>query len=217
MHIVLIGGTFNPIHYGHLRGAEEARGELGADSVIFVPALNPPHKGGEGIAPVGARLDMVRLAIGDNPRFGLSETEIERGGPSYTLDTVKEFSGSGGRVTLIIGSDSFNEISSWHNYEEILSLSSLAVLPRPGMEPEPMESALPVELAARFCYDCKTGNFVNSDGNSITFLDSTPLRISSSNIRDMIARGLSVRYLLPDAVIEYIENKGLYRLAAEAE
>jgi nicotinate-nucleotide adenylyltransferase len=214
MRIAVLGGTFNPIHYGHLRVAEEARESLGLDRVLFIPTNIPPHKDVPDLIPAETRLEMVRTAIEDNPGFEVSDIEISRGGSSYTIDTVKDLLGRGGeglKVSLIIGNDSFNDITSWFEYEELFTLASFIIVPRPGYPVRKPDSVLPVELAGKFWYDSSSGSYVDSAGNSLTYLDATLLDISSSDIRDRVRNGRSIKYLLPDGVINCIREKGLYR------
>ncbi|MDP2690608.1 MAG: nicotinate-nucleotide adenylyltransferase [Deltaproteobacteria bacterium] len=218
MHIAVLGGTFNPIHFGHLRVAEEAREALGLDKVLFMPAFFPPHKEDPALVDADTRLEMVRLAVEGNPGFAVSDMELKRGGRSFTIDTVRELKAGGKdgpRVSLIIGNDSFNDITTWCEYEELLNLASFIIVPRPGYPVKKPAEALPVELARKFWYDSTSGaygvSYRNSEGNSLTYLDCTLLDISSSDIRRRIREGRSVRYLLPDGVIGFIREKGLYR------
>ncbi len=214
MRLAVIGGTFNPIHYGHLRAAEEVREALGVDRVLFMPACMPPHKADEsGVDPL-ARFEMTRLAVEDNPGFEVSDMEIKRGGKSYTVDTVRALKSGGGadmRVFLVIGSDSFNDITTWCEYEELLRTASFVVVSRPGYPVKTPGEALPVELARKFWYDSNAGSFTDSDGNTITYLPTTLFDISSSGIRSKVREGRSIRYLLPGRVEEYIRANGLYR------
>lgn len=212
MRIAVFGGTFNPVHYGHLRVAEEAREALSLDKVVFMPANIPPHKAEEGLIDPMVRSGLLRLATGDNPGFEISDMEIRRGGRSFTIDTVRELKQDHSlEVSLIIGNDSFNDITTWCEYEELLTLSSFIVVPRPEYPLKKPGEVLPVELAKKFWYDPGAGAYMNSFGNSITYLDTTMMDISASEIRRRIREGLSVRYLLPDAVIEYMRKLGLYR------
>jgi nicotinate-nucleotide adenylyltransferase len=213
MRLAVIGGTFNPIHYGHLRAAEEVRESLGVDKILFIPASTPPHKTGEPGVPPAARLEMVRLAVEDNPGFEVSDIEIKRGGRSYTIDTVRSLKSEGTvslKVFLVIGSDSFNDITTWCEYEELLRLASFVVVTRPGYAVKTPGEVLPVELARKFWYDSSAGVFMNSDGNTITYQPTTLFDISSSEIRDKVREGKSIRYLLPRAVEDYIRARRLY-------
>lgn len=214
MHLAIFGGTFNPVHYGHLRGAQEVLVSIKADKVIFIPVAKPPHKDTVELASSDHRMEMLRLAIDGEPVLALSDVEISRGGISYTIDTINEILAlytPEPTLSLIIGTDSFNELSSWHRYEDILRLVDIVVIGRPGERVETIEDVLPVELASSFCYDSKVGAFVNPKGRTITFLDSAQMDISSSMIREFVGRGESVRHLTPDKVVDYIEKNALYR------
>ena len=211
MRIAVHGGTFDPIHYGHLRAAEEVSEGIGLDKVLFMPAFQPPHKPEEKITQAQARLEMIRLAIKDNPRFEASDIEMKRGGRSYTVDTVRELKKEGLSLYLIVGNDSFNEITTWCEYEEIIGLAGLIVVPRPGYPVKKVAEVLPVELARKFWYDSATDSYQNSWGTSVVYFKTTLMDISSSEIREMVRRGLSVRYLMPTSVIDYIAKEGLYR------
>jgi nicotinate-nucleotide adenylyltransferase len=211
MRVAVFGGTFNPVHYGHLRLAEEVRETCGLESVVFMPSHITPHKLTESLTPARVRFELVRLAIEDNPGFAVSDLELRREGRSFTVDTVRELMKDGAEVSLILGSDSFNDIASWHEYRELLRLSSFIVAPRPNHPSRPLEEVLPVELAAEFWYDAGVAAYVNSGGNSITYLDTTPIDISSSGIRERVRKGRSVRYLLPDSAIGFIKKEGLYK------
>lgn len=211
MRIALLGGTFNPVHYGHLRVAEEAREKLGLDRVVFMPTFITPHKLKDSLTSPELRYELVRLAIEDNPGFAVSDLELRRGGRSFTVDTVRELKKDAESVSLIIGNDSFNDITAWYEYQELFRLSSFIVVPRPNYPLKKPEEVLPVELAREFWYDSQVEAYVNPSGNSITYLDTTLMDISSSDIRQRIRKGLSVRYLLPGNVIGFLEAEGLYR------
>lgn len=214
MRLAVIGGTFNPIHYGHLRVAEEVRESLGLDKILFIPTFMPPHKTDEPMTPPETRLDMARLAVSDNPGFEVSDIEIKRGGKSYTIDTVRALKSGAGedlKVFLVVGSDSFNDITTWCEYGELFRLSSFVVVERPGYAVKTPGEVLPVELARKFWYDASAGAFMNSDGSTITYLQTTLIDISSSGIRRKVREGRSVRYLLPGQVMDYIYGQKLYR------
>lgn len=211
MRIAVFGGTFNPVHYGHLRLAEEVRESFGLDRVVFMPTCITPHKLRESLTPAPVRYELLLAAVRDNPGFAVSDLEIRRGGRSFTVDTVRELAKDGTKVYLILGSDSFNDIASWHEYTELMRLSSFIVAPRPNHPSRPLSEVLPVELAREFWYDAGVAAYVNSGGNSITYLETTPIDISSSDIRERVSKDRSVRYLLPDSAIEFIETEGLYR------
>lgn len=211
MRVAVFGGTFNPVHFGHLRLAEEAREACSLGKVVFMPTFMTPHKLDESLTPAVVRLEMVRLAIAGNPGFEASDLEIRREGRSFTIDTVRELRREPGvEVSLIVGGDSFNDIATWYEYQELIRLASFIVAPRPGHESRKPAEVLPVELAGEFWYDSGVGAFVNSSGNSITYLESPPIDISSSDIRDRVRMGRSVRYLLPESVIDFMRREGLY-------
>lgn len=212
MRIAIMGGTFNPIHYGHLRIAEEARESLALDKVVFMPANIAPHKT-ESPAPPEARIEMIRLSIIGNPFFEVSDIEIKRGGRSFTIDTLRALKEKDKSldISLIIGNDSFNDITTWCEYESIFELSSFIVVERPGYPVKKPGEVLPVELARKFWYDAGKGKFLNSFGTTLTYLGTTLMDIASSDLRVKVGEGASTRYLLPDPVIEYIQKTGLYR------
>ncbi len=214
MHIAVLGGTFDPIHYGHLRVAEEVREDLDLDRIIFMPAAIPPHKPDEQTTPPEFRIEMVRLAVSGNAGFEVSPMEIERGGKSYTIDTVRGLEKRGEKdleISLIMGADSFNEITSWMDYRELLELANIIVVSRPRYAAEKLAEALPVELARKFWYDSVTGSYKNSAGKSVTYLGTTRFDISSSDIRRRVKEGKSIRYLLPPPVADHIAKHGLYK------
>ncbi len=212
MKKAIYGGTFDPIHYGHLRVAEEVRERTGADRIVFVPASVNPLKEDEFSTPAETRLELVTLAIEGNPGFEMSDIEVARGGTSYTVDTLRALKADGDHdLSLIIGSDSFNEIRMWCEYEEILRLSSLIVVPRPGYIAKKIAEALPVELARKFWYDSDNGCYRSSFETTVTYIDTTLMYVSSTEIRRMVSEGRSIRYLVPEPVRAYIEEKGLYR------
>ncbi|MBI5235637.1 MAG: nicotinate-nucleotide adenylyltransferase [Deltaproteobacteria bacterium] len=214
MRVGVLGGTFNPIHLGHLRVAEEAREAAGLDKVIFMPTFLTPHKADEVNSPAKVRSEMIRMAIAGNKAFELSDMEIKRGGVSYTIDTVRELIKTGGKdteVDMIVGADAFSDISSWCDFETLFTLASFIVVGRPGFPAGKPNDALPVELAGRFWYDNATGAYMNYHGNSLVYVNGTLLDISSSDIRKRVKTGCSIRYLVPDEVERYIRSAHLYR------
>ncbi len=196
--IGILGGTFDPIHLGHLAIAEEAREVLGLERVLFVPAGVPPHKQGLPISPAEDRLSMVELAIAANPWFEASRVELDRDGPSYTVDTVAALlspTGPAGAITVLLSAELFGSLPSWHEPERLLRLARVAVVPRPGY-PEPSIAVLPErwqELAPR-----------------VTVLSGPHVAVSATEIRARVGAGRSIRYLVPDAVAAYIGDHGLY-------
>ena len=217
MKRAIFGGTFNPVHYGHIRIAEDLRKTLALDEVIFIPAYTPPHKVGDRIAPPRLRLEMVRLALADYPSLTVSQVEIERGErdmrPSYTLDTVREVGAGKGEEApyVIMGADSFNEITTWHEYESLLKEANLLILPRPSVVTGSPEEVLPVELAVKFCYDAVENLYRSEGGTSIRFLETPLVDISSTEIRRLVCEGESIEGLTPSKVVDFIDNNRLYR------
>jgi len=204
----VFGGTFNPVHLGHLRAAEEVREALALERVLFVPAKIPPHKPGKGIAPPEVRLDLVRRAAHGNPWFEVSDRELRRSGPSYSVDTLtglRREAGPGARLWFLVGADAYREIHTWHRYPELFRLADVAVMHRP---PDPGPRSPPAGLEADF--EPAPAGFRHRSGREVRFVSITLLDISSTAVRQALAGGRSVRYLVPDTVREELE-----RLAAQ--
>ncbi len=193
----LFGGTFDPIHLAHLAVAEAALDDLGLADVTFIPAGQPPHKTDRSISPAADRAAMVAAAIADNPGFRLGTSELERDGPSYTVDTLQALTDAGvGPLALIIAMDSFLDLPTWREPERVLALASLVLAPRDGIEEAPsdyLDRHLPGVRA------------------HVVRLAGPYLRLSASEVRRRAAAGRSVRYLVPDAVAAYIGDHALYR------
>jgi nicotinate-nucleotide adenylyltransferase len=205
LDIGVFGGTFDPIHVGHLRAAEEVREALGLARVIFVPSKIPPHKSATEVTPPEVRLEMVRRAVSDNPFFDVSEVELRRDGPSYSIDTLLELRrlvGPSARLWFIVGADAFLEMHTWHRYTEIFRAADLAVMRRP---PFVEELLLPSELAQVFT-DHDQG-FRHGFGGEVRIVPVTLLDISSTQIRQALAEGRSIRYLVPHSVWAYLETE----------
>jgi nicotinate-nucleotide adenylyltransferase len=212
MKLGILGGTFNPIHLGHLRIAEEVRDQLGLDQVLFIPAATPPHKPLAGDLPFADRLAMVRLAVADHPCFRVTDLENQRSGPSYSVDTIRELKKEfpNDELFFIIGSDSFLEIGLWHRYAEIFPQCHLAVVERPGGTIQDLTKALPPAVAGEFSRGTTMSCLTHRSGTQIQYLPGIPLAISSSSIRELAAAGHSLRYLVPEPVIGYITTKRIY-------
>ena len=198
--IGILGGTFNPPHLGHLVMAQEAYDQLDLDRVLLLPVAIPPHKEAREDPGAGARLDLCRLAIGDDERFGVSSLEVDRGGASYTVDTLKMFHDLDPEHDLIfiVGGDMAQSLPAWREPEAILRLARLAVAEREGVRREDIARRLePLH-----------------DGDRVLFFDMPRIDISSSALRRRVAEGRSIRYLVPDAVAAAIADRGLYRQAA---
>lgn len=214
MKIGLFGGTFDPIHWGHLRSAEEVSETYGLDRVYFIPASIPPHKRGKTTTPAKDRLQMVRLAVARNPRFTVSTIELKRPGPSYSIDTIREFASQLSKrdsLYFIIGLDAFLEIGTWKDFAEIFTLCNFIVTSRPGSrENDPLKGA-GVAVKKLFCHDPIKGNYRHQSGNRVYFIELTDIAISASEIRALVRKGQSIRYLLPSLVERFIKRRRLYR------
>ncbi len=212
--IGLFGGTFNPIHLGHLRGAEEVRELLGLEKVYFIPSAVPPHKKSCELVPQEHRLNMVRLAVSGNPFFEVSEVEIERGGASYTVDTLRYFLREFPDFDLyfIIGTDSLVDIDTWKDYRELLQLSNFAVLARSGA-PRDFSSLIPLALKGSFRYykhEKGLTFYIHESFNLLAFVEIEGLEVSSTRLRELISRGKSIKYLVSEEVENYILINKLY-------
>jgi nicotinate-nucleotide adenylyltransferase len=194
----ILGGTFDPIHFGHLVLAEKAREACELQKVVFVPAAVPPHKIGEVTTTAEHRLKMVELAIKENPWFEVSTVEIERNGPSYTIDTIQELTSQrhGEQAALILGFDSLLELHTWKDYQAILDRTQIITAFRPGYPVLKKESDWPV--------------FLKPYRDKIKILEAPLLDISSTWLRVELMYERSIRYLSPDGVNEYIRQKRLY-------
>lgn len=208
----LFGGTFDPIHFGHLRLAEEACELLQLSRVRLLPAGQPPHRAGP-VAAAADRLAMVRLAVAGNPRLEVDAAEVEAGGPSYTVLTLERLRAELGAATpliLLLGSDAFSALPTWHRWPELLRLAHIAVVQRAGQAPQVDE--LPAELV-RACVDRHASDpraLHAAAAGRVFSMAMTPLAISASELRTRLAAGRSVRYLLPPAVLDYIGRRRLY-------
>ncbi len=213
MKIGIFGGTFDPIHWGHLRSAEQVSESFGLDRVFFVPASIPPHKRGQTHTPARDRLRMVRLAVANNPRFAVSTMEINRPGVSYSVDTIRNFAQrlkKGASLHFIIGLDAFSEIGTWKDFRVIFTLCNFIVTSRPGSrESDPLKGT-GVAVKKLFCYDPKRRLYRHQSGTQVYFIELTDIAISASEIRALVRQGRSIRYLLPASVESYIKQRGLY-------
>lgn len=213
LKVGIFGGTFNPIHLGHLRSAEEVRERFSLDRVYFVPAARPPHKSGGSLISATHRLRMVELAIANNPFFSVSAIEVERNGLSYSVDTIRHFLNNWQPAALffIIGLDAFREIHTWKDYHVIPELCNLIITSRPGVSTPPLEQLLPVALQPVLWYDPATEMYRHSSGHHLILHEIQGLNISASQIREIARRGESIRYFVPSAVAAYITGHALYK------
>jgi len=210
--IGLFGGTFNPIHLGHLRGAEDLREALGLHKMVFIPAAHPPHKAAEELVNSGHRLEMVRLATATNPRFFTSAIELKRPGRSYSIDTIRYFRDhQEGTLFFILGADAFAEIETWKEFRHLFSLCHFIVMTQPESGPTPPVDRLPASLLQDFRYNPETREWIHVSGHSLSFKEIGYLDISSTRIRELIRKGKSIRYLVLPDVETYIRTHRLYR------
>lgn len=202
IRVGLFGGSFNPIHHGHLILARAAAESLGLLRVVFLPSRQPPHKADRTLLDANHRAEMVKLAIEDEPLFEFSDLDLIRSGPCYTFDTVMRFQrdfGEGVELCWIIGADSLAELCGWHRAEELVDACRIVTARRPGWDDidwTQIERSFGPERVARL-----RDNVV----------DTPRIEISSTNIRERIRSGKSIRFLVPPAVSDYVRLQGLYR------
>lgn len=210
MKVGLFGGTFDPIHLGHLRAVEEIREIFSLDIVYFIPVFVPPHKREKKIADIEDRVNMIRLSIKGNNFMKLSDIEIKRGGISYSFDTICYFENKFKDIYFIIGVDAFSEIKTWHRYKELFDHTNFIVMVRPNASRVLGFEIFPEEIRGQLKKE-EPDVFEHSSGKKIYFKDITQLDISSTRIRHLIEQNKSIRYLVTDKVGTYIEKRGLYR------
>ena len=202
MKRLVFGGSFDPVHEGHLSLARAAARALGAERVSLVPAAGAPHKQGGACAPAADRLEMCRRAVQGDPLFDVLDAEVRRGGVSYTVDTLRELIAgpcAGDSLMLLVGQDQLAGLAQWRDARDIASLAPIAVVPRSGA-PEPPWA----ELEAALGRDAVQG--IRS-----RMLKIAPVEISSTDVRKRVAEGRSIRCRVPDPVADYVEERGLYR------
>ncbi|MDH5178799.1 MAG: nicotinate-nucleotide adenylyltransferase [Gammaproteobacteria bacterium] len=209
--IGIFGGTFDPVHFGHLRTALDVAEQAGLEQVRFIPCGTPAHRPAP-LAGPEQRAQMLRMAIADQPGFTLDERELYRVGPSYMVDTlssIRQELGAAASMGLILGMDAFNGLHSWHRWERLIELAHLLVMTRPGWDERDINSA-PLRAMlqthkAETALDCHAG-----PAGNVIFLQVSQLAISSTGLRQLIRAGRDIRYFLPDAVCDYIRREGLY-------
>jgi nicotinate-nucleotide adenylyltransferase len=203
LRVGILGGAFNPPHIGHLVCAQEALVQLELEKVVFMPVGQAPHRELEDDPGPEARLEMVELTVADDERFAVSRAELDRSGPSYTADTLRELreKAPDDEVFLILGGDQAAALSTWHEPETVLSLATVAVVERINW--------------SRNAIGIKVGRLPGAE--RIRYLDMPVMQVSSSSIRRRVAEGLPIRYLVPDKVASYIGTKGLYGASRTAK
>jgi nicotinate-nucleotide adenylyltransferase len=208
MRIGIFGGTFNPIHYGHLRAAENVRKEAFLEKVIFVPSHIPPHKELADATPSEKRLEAVRLAISGNSHLEVSSFEVDAKGTSYSIKTIEHFSSIYKTIPyFILGQDAFNEIMSWFDARRLFSVAHFIVMSRPGARKPELEAVMG---AFAKTFRKTPEGYTSSSGKDIIFMDVAPNDISSSFIRDCIKAGKPVDEFIPPAVEKYIREERMY-------
>lgn len=197
--IGLMGGTFSPIHYGHLLMCENIWNEFSLEKVIFMPAKLPPHKNINQVECAHDRLEMVRIAISDNPHFEVSDLEMQREGTSYTINTLIDLNRLYGNrsIALIMGADSLVQLKTWKRYEDIMGLTTIIVASRPDTNEKVLDDAI---LSYKHMGNV---NIIKSSHRALDY--------SSTEIRERVQKGLSIRYYVHPKVEEYIYEKGLYK------
>lgn len=212
--IGILGGTFDPIHYGHLRLAQQVADALKLEEVRFVPSGTPPHRATPRL-PAAERLAMVKLAVQGNSLFRVDEREIDREGPAYTVDTLEALRrelGSERSVCLLVGADAFLDLATWHRWRDLLRLAHVVVAHRPGFPIDTWQDRMPQPLAreygSRLMRDPLSVHLAPAGG--IAVVATTALDISATMIRECLRAGNSPRYLLPDSVLDYIRSRTLY-------
>ena len=194
----LLGGTFDPIHMGHLLIAEDAREGLGLDTVVFIPTGRPWLKADQNVTESDHRLAMVKLAVGSHPHFCVSDIEVRRQGPTYTVDTLNQLRrqyDSDTKIFLILGMDSLNELARWRSPERLFDLCTVVGISRPGQDDIDRDKLESISEGA---------------SGKVIFMSGPSVGISGSDIRDRVAHGRSIRYRVPEAVESYILDHGLY-------
>jgi len=212
--IGLFGGTFDPIHFAHLRLAEEIAEAFDLQQVRIIPAAVPPHRGEPAASPEH-RLAMIRLAIEGNPGFVVDARELSRSGPSFTIDTLAEMRSESGvqPLCLLMGADAFATLTTWHRWEDLFDLAHVIVARRPGFPLEQLALSLPEPLRAQYERRLEPNPVAlqRAPAGSLFTHELTALDVSATAVRSLIRRRASLRYLLPDAVIAYIDAHGLYK------
>jgi nicotinate-nucleotide adenylyltransferase len=208
----ILGGTFDPIHLGHLRLAEEVGEAFNLEKLYLIPASSPPHKGGEEVAPFHHRFEMARIAVEGSSLLTALDLEGRRKGLSYSIETLKEFHRfypSDLELFFVLGTDAFLEIETWKDYRDLFSNAHFVVIQRPGIafgKTRAHLSSLGIPFREK-----GEGRFVGPSGHEVIFMETTVMDISSTQIREKVSEGKSIRYLVPEGVRCYISKTGLYR------
>jgi len=214
LRLGILGGTFDPIHFGHLRIAEEICEELELEKVLLIPGALPPHKYRKTVTPFHDRLAMTQMAAQNSSLLEVLDLEGRRQGPSYSVETLREIHilyKNNAKIFFIIGMDAFLEIKTWKEYKNLFYNSNFVVLKRPGFSLEELAPFV-LSLEVGFRKMNSSNIFAVPSGNLLIYKEATLMDISSTRIREMVGAGRSIRYLLPEPVRTYIIEKGLYRI-----
>ncbi len=220
MRIGLFGGTFDPIHIGHLKTASEVKIAFALDKIMFIPSALPPHKTTDRVTKAESRIEMTRLAVSDYPDFTVSDIELERPGISYTIDTVRSLKSTMGEETdfyFILGLDAFFEIETWKSYKTLFRVIPFIVMTRPfiGHHKGPsiedrIETYLKSKISKNYRYNALKTCFMHDEHQAIFIFNVSPMEISSTEIRSLVHKGMPFQALVPEKVESYIKSKGLY-------
>lgn len=214
MRIGILGGTFDPVHLGHLRSAEEICQELNLEKVYLIPSASPPHKIIEAVTPFSHRIAMTRLAADISPFLEALDLEGRRPGHSYSIETLRELHrifGSNAEFYFILGTDAFLEIKTWKEYEHLFDYSHFIIIGRPGFEAGSLQEALS-ELEMDIDLKAAGSNlYITPSGKTLRWLRTTLMDISSTRIRELVKSNRSIRFLVPEDVGIYVAKNGLYR------
>ena len=220
MRIGIFGGTFNPVHFGHLRSALEVKEGFELDEIILIPAALPPHKSAGEVVDAADRLHMLSLALEDSPGIRISDVELKRAGPSYTIDTVQHFKRTlpaESLIFLIVGLDAFLEIDTWKSYDELLRQVPFIIINRPktgssadGFRWKSLEDYLKAKVSADYTFVESRNGFRSPTKQQVHVFEVTALDISSTGIRKLVKEGRPIDYLVPQKVAEFIKSKGIY-------
>jgi len=212
LRIGILGGTFDPIHFGHLRLAEEMCEEMELEKVYLIPGASPPHKRRRPVTPFNDRLAMTESAAEGSPLLEALDLEGRREGMSYSIETLRELHGlfkPDLNLFFLIGADAFLEIMTWKEYESLFDYCNFVVMKRPGFPVKELESFV-LSLGVGLMPGKERNSFISPAGNSLIYKEAAFLDISSTSIREDVRRGKSVRFLVPESVRSYIVEKGLY-------
>jgi nicotinate-nucleotide adenylyltransferase len=209
VRVGIFGGTFDPVHNGHLRAAEEIGESFSLERIYFVPVFIPPHKNNRQISDAADRLAMVRIAIKGNNRFKVSDAEVKRGGISYSIDTIQTMKIKFEELYYLIGVDAFSEIHTWHRYTDLFYHANFIVMVRPNHKRKTGLVMFP-EAVRKHMKRLDNCTFKHVSGKNVYLHFVTQLDVSATRIRASIGEEKSIRYLVPAAVENYIKDKGLY-------